>query len=444
MSLAFDLDKGSDSLHSTGGICLIGQVLSFSQIDRSFRDSFLKGFRFQDHDILKSLIGLLAQGREKFTDISQFRDDQVFMKSLGLKAVPSEESLRQRLEIMPETHGDLLRESNVKLLKGIDFGTIEKAGITFIPVDADVSPLDNSNSQRENLSWTYKKHDGFAPMFAYIGSEGYMLDHELRPGKQHSQKGMPEFLEELFQSLAQLKLKQPTLLRLDSAHDASANFEVFQKNQAHNGYFIIKRNQRKEVNEQYLALARRTGRKAISREGKNVYYGEIHHRNPQNDESLPAVPMIYKVTERLTDQDGQDLLIPKLDVETYWTDLPLEAESVIELYHDHGTSEQFHSELKSDMNVERLPSAKFAVNKLYLACSMLAFNVLRIIGQTLVEHKKLAPVKIKGKRRRLRTVIRDLIFIACKHVRHSGKETLKFGRNSPWFEVFKKISTSLQ
>lgn len=49
------------------------------------------------------------------------------------------------------------------------------------------------------------------------------------------------------------------------------------------------------------------------------------------------------------------LLIPKFDVETYWTTLPVDAEEVIDLYHDHGTSEQFHSELKSDMGIEPFP-----------------------------------------------------------------------------------------
>lgn len=443
MSLAFHLDKGSDSLHSTGGISLIGQVLKHCKIEHIFRDNSLKGFQFQDHDILKSLIGILAQGREKFTDITPFRTNKVFMKSLGLKAVPSEESLRQRLEMMVESHGDLLRQSNLELLKKVDFEIIKKGGMIFIPVDADVSPLDNSGSKRENLGYTYKGHDGFAPMFAYIGSEGYMLDHELRPGQQHSQKGMPEFLGGLFESLKSLNLKAPALLRLDSAHDAADNFGVFEKYSELGFYFIIKRNLRKEMKESYLDLARRTGRKIESGEGKNVFYGELHHRNPQNDEKLPAVPMIYKVTERLTDLQGDELLIPEVEVETYWTNLPLEAEEVIELYHEHGTSEQYHSELKTDMNVERLPSGKFGANKLYLACAMLAFNTLRIIGQLMVKNKKLAPIRIRGLRRRLRTVIRDIIFIACKHVKHSGKNTLKFGRDCPWFKLFKKISTQL-
>jgi hypothetical protein len=54
-------------------------------------------------------------------------------------------------------------------------------------------------------------------------------------------------------------------------------------------------------------------------------------------------------------------------VETYWTNLGESAADIIALYHDHGTSEQYHSELKSDLNLERFPSQSFAVNTLFFA-----------------------------------------------------------------------------
>ena len=60
-------------------------------------------------------------------------------------------------------------------------------------------------------------------------------------------------------------------------------------------------------------------------------------------------------------------------------------ETVIDLYHAHGESEQYHSEIKTDMDVERLPSGKFESNKLVLELTMIAYNILRIIGQESLE-----------------------------------------------------------
>lgn len=116
-----------------------------------------------------------------------------------------------------------------------------------------------------------------------------------------------------------------------------------------------------------------------------------------------------------------------------------DAEEIIKLYHDHGTSEQFHSELKSDMDVERLPSGNFGTNGLVLLLSMIAFNCLRTIGQLMIELKELAPVKLTVKRRRIKSVIRDLILTACKYVCRSNQNYIKLGKCNPWFLMYKAL-----
>jgi hypothetical protein len=55
-------------------------------------------------------------------------------------------------------------------------------------------------------------------------------------------------------------------------------------------------------------------------------------------------------------------------------------EKVIALYCDHATSEQFHSEFKTDLDIERLPSGKFTTNDCVMALAVLAYNMLRWIG----------------------------------------------------------------
>ena len=146
-------------------------------------------------------------------------------------------------------------------------------------------------------------------------------------------------------------------------------------------YFIIKRNLRKEKREQWLATARRMGVRQAAREGKNVYTGFVDHIYPGGNEERPPVTIAFEVIERTSDRFGA-LLIPTIEVSTWWTNLPCaEPETIIGLYHDHGTSEQFHSELKSDLDIERLPSGKLCVNKIVLLCGMVAFNLLRAIGR---------------------------------------------------------------
>ncbi|WP_257720290.1 transposase [Gracilinema caldarium] len=126
-------------------------------------------------------------------------------------------------------------------------------------------------------------------------------------------------------------------------------------------------------------------------------------------------------------------------METFWTNLYESPETVIDLYHEHGTSEQFHSELKSDMNVERLPSGKFVVNAILLKLAMLSFNILRFIGQTSLAFPDALPYKTDSKRKRLRKVIDDLIRVAVKIVRHARQTCIRLWEQDPWLACFKQV-----
>ena len=394
-----------------------------------------------DRDILLTLIGLLCNGHTDFSDVNQYKGDRLFAAAYGISRLPSEATLRQRLDEMPleQTHG-LLRKLNLKLLrKRIDeLGSVEAGGLDLIPVDMDVSPMDNSRSSKQRSSRTYKGFDGFSPLLTYIGLVGYMLDCELREGKQHCQKGTPETIARVLEQIRGLGLAGRSLVRMDSGNDAAENLDLLKDE-----YFIIKRNLRKESQEQWLATARRLGERMESRDGKNVYVGFVGHLHPGGDESRPCVPVAFKVVERLVDRHGQQLLIPELEVSTFWTNLPCDAQRVVELYQGHGTSEQFHSELKSDLDIERLPSEKFYVNQIVLLCGMVAFNVLRTIGQAVVSLGEHAPQRIKVSRWRLKTVLRDVIYRACRIISHAGRIALDFGRNCPWFRVYSRLPQAL-
>ena len=53
----------------------------------------------------------------------------------------------------------------------------------------------------------------------------------------------------------------------------------------------------------------------------------------------------------------------------------------IQSYHAHGECEQYHNEIK--MDIERIPSCKFETNKLVIDLTILAYNILKIIGNSL-------------------------------------------------------------
>ena len=122
-----------------------------------------------------------------------------------------------------------------------------------VPVDIDVTPMDNSKTSKQGVSRTYKGFDGYAPMMAYIGTEGYAVNFELREGKQHCQNGTVEFLLETI-SLCKKLTDKPLLVRLDSGNDSIDNVAVLTDTGCS---FIIKRNLRKESKEEWFQIAKK-------------------------------------------------------------------------------------------------------------------------------------------------------------------------------------------
>ena len=90
---------------------------------------------------------------------------------------------------------------HLNLLKPVSFGTESYSGCNLIPCDVDVSVLENANSLKEGTGFTYRNCVGYAPIFAHLGTEGYLLENELRQGEDHSQNGTPEFLNSCAQKL---------------------------------------------------------------------------------------------------------------------------------------------------------------------------------------------------------------------------------------------------
>ena len=66
---------------------------------------------------------------------------------------------------------------------------------------------------------------------------------------------------------------------------------------------------------------------------------------------------------------------------------------------------------------------------------MIAFNLLRTIGQEVVTRAHLAPVKIKVRRWRLKTVLQNIIYTPVRIIRHARTMKPRFGKLCPWFEI---------
>lgn len=430
----FKIELTDDLISSTSGWVFVGEVLHHLRFDKHLGElACIKAMKkIPSIEVLRAYLGILTIGKNEFETIGDYKDDPYFRKTLGLQYVSSKETLRQRLEqLSVKEMEEGLSSFNCKMLKR--FADFETALDTdMIPVDFDVTPMDNSNSRKEGVSNTYKQVAGYAPMMTYIGGTGYMLNNQLREGKSHSNcEGTPEYIRRTL-TLARSITSAPLLARFDSGNDSADNILEISEFEGIN--YLIKQNFRREDRTPYMQFARMNASEIKTpRAGKTVYYASrkitLRFEQTNGQEKTLETRQVLRFIERTTDNQGYGLLMPEQELDAWFTDLPetYSDQKVIALYADHGTSEQFHSEFKTDMDMERLPSGKFATNSLVMILGKLAFNLLRIIGQQSLK-TGLLKRKRKVQRIRIRTVLQDLMYMACHFMIRCKQNVMKVAR----------------
>ena len=439
--MEFTIKHTDEILVSHSGLALAGALLGQSQLRRRLNAIALgqrKRPEVPHGDLLVAMIGLLCLGKSDFADIEAYRQEEFFRRALGLAKLPSEETLRQRMDALGTTPIAILHEEAARMVAR-HAPVLTPCHGDWIALDIDVSPFDNSGTKKEGVACTYKMLDGYAPNFAYLGQEGYLVHCELRPGNQHVQEGTPEFLDAALARARQITAAK-LLVRMDAGNDDGENLRRLGKTRGVD--WIIARNLRRESETDWLEEAQAYGVWEEPRPGKEIYTGETWR---ERDGKLQRI--VFEVIQRTITADGQRLLVPDVEISTWWTSLKLEPKRVIELYHAHATSEQFHSELKSDLGLERLPSGKFATNALMLSLGLVAYNVLRLCGQTaLAENASqppaaTLPLSKPVARRRLRSVIPDLMYFAARLTRHANRWGLSLWQGNPWRTIWERLYT---
>lgn len=397
-------------------------------------------------DIVKSYVGLLALGKSDFEAIEALRQDRFFRDALDIKKVPSSAWLRQRLEQLAVDLREATDAFSVHLLRNAKAPVTAHGG--YVCLDFDTFVMDNSGTQKECVSRTYQGVDGYTPIAAYLGNEGWCLALELRPGSQHSALETHYMLERVLPRARELApVTSPVLSRSDSGFDSVRL--LFQQDDEKRAWaeegrrfeHLVKWNPRQQVMADWVDRANAAWAWREERPGQRVALLDlIVERSWQKQKR--NCRLVVRLIERTIDKKGQSLLFPDYRLEGWWTSLDENPEKVIELYCEHATHEQFHSEIKSDLDLERLPSGKFDCNDLILHLAMLAYNGLRLIGQ-LGLLGEFSPVRHPAKRRRIKTVLQEIMYRAAQFIRKARRRALDFGRQCPAFRAFVDVQEYL-
>jgi Transposase DDE domain group 1 len=434
------------------GLALVGHYLKALQPVLGRLDATLPvKSGVANSDIVRSYVGLLVQGKSDFDAIENFRGDAFYKQALSITLLPSSPTLRQRMDARAGEMFDFAAPMIETLLAGQrpDYGVLPCG---WLPLDVDTFAMDNGGTVKEGVGRTYAGVDGYCPLAAYLGSNGFCLELALRPGVQHSAAETDFNLERVIpmaQRLSAAGPKAPILVRLDSGFDS---VRLMRGIESCNGLgvpqvdWLIKWNPR---STDVAALAARLDADAAThwehpRAGKRVTLWEQAVSIEGTLRPVHPVRRVLRLIERRIDKHGQALIVPELTLEGWTTSLPARfgVKEIIALYADHGTHEQFHSEFKTDLDLTRLPSGKFDTNYLVCQLAALAMNILRLMGQRGLLGPD-APVRHSAKRRRIKTVMQELIYRAGRLIQTGRRIILGLGANDRAAKAFARVHGEL-
>ena len=132
----FKLKRGKEVLNSTGGNYIAGQMIP-DEAPKQIPESFQSRRRdaISDRSILMTLVGMLCNARTDFNDVDLYKEDTVFAHSFQIDRLPSEPTLRQRLDELPQerSHAALRGFNQILLNSALLSLQIDKTSLFYEP-----------------------------------------------------------------------------------------------------------------------------------------------------------------------------------------------------------------------------------------------------------------------------------------------------------------------
>jgi len=205
-------------LSSHGGLALVGRLFKRINLPALIDPHYPVRGGIANSDIIKCYLALLTLGKNDFEAVTGFHSQRFAHQALGLRAVPSSVTLRHRFDAMGCEWSELADQINRAVLglhingAAIDFGALSTG---HLPLDIDTFVMDQSDTAKEGVSYTYARLQGYCPIALYLGTRGYCLELDLRPGSQHSAFESEYNIERALSTACGVS-KAPLLLRADS------------------------------------------------------------------------------------------------------------------------------------------------------------------------------------------------------------------------------------
>ena len=372
------------------------------------------------------LVVHLLLGYRRLQDMRYYQDDPMVRRLLGLERLPDVATVSRTLAGLDEASVTHLRRLNRQRV----LEQLGKLGLARITLDFDGSVLSTGRFAEGTAVGFNRKKKGqrsYYPLFCTIAQTGQVLDVWHRPGNVHDSNGAKAFILACVREIKAILPRCIIEARMDSAFFSD---DIIRMLDTERVQFTIS-----VPFERFAVLkALIESRKRWRRLNGQCSFFEANWKPSSWDERYRFVFVRNQNRKQHKGAVQLDLFIPYeygYDFKVIVTNKLISARKALSFHNGRGAQEGVFAELKSQTQMDYVPTRKKAGNQVYLLSAVLAHNLNREMqmlcyGQERNTTEKRAPL---WHFEQLGTLRRKLIQRAGRLTRPQGQLTLTMSAN---------------
>ena len=320
------------------------------------------------------LIVHLSLGFRQLREIDRYRDDPLVLRILGLKRMPDVATVTRRMAQMDKEAIGRVRSLNRELV----LEPLVTHQVKRITMDFDGSVLSTAR-KAEGTAVGYNKikkgNRSYYPLFLTIAQTGQVFDVHHRPGNVHDSNGADRFISESINRIRSVLPSVSLESRFDSAFFSDTIVNLLDSRRI--SFTISVPFERFPELKDMLQ-----GRKRWKRLDDQWSFFQLDWAPGCWSRPFRMIAIRQKVKVQQKAPIQLDLFIPHqhgYQFKVIVTNKLESARSVLHFHNGRGAQENVFAELKSQCNLDYVPTRRLAGNQMYLMASVLSHNLLRTL-----------------------------------------------------------------
>ncbi|HED38744.1 MAG TPA: IS1380 family transposase [Ignavibacteria bacterium] len=373
----FQFETENQSYSSFSGLIVFQKLFVHLGLKSKLKACFKYNYRqgvIQHHSIMLMLIIHILLGYRELRDQRFYADDPMVKRLLGMSQLPSVSTISRVLSNTENSDIENLRHLN----KTVILDRLTDLSLARVTIDFDGSVLSTTRRAEGSAVGFNKKKKGarsYYPLFCTVAQTGQVFDFHHRAGNVHDSNGADAFISDCINQIRG-ELSSGVIIesRMDSAFFSdqivtmlNTNHIEFTQSVPFERFPQLKKHIEENVDW-------------IEHDDKHAFFELDWKPDSWKSTNFRFIAVRKEVKKQIKGPIQLDLFVAydyKYEFKVILTNKTVQANSVLLFHNGRGSQENIFSELKSQAQMDYVPTNTKKGNQLYLLATLFAHNLMR-------------------------------------------------------------------